>query len=148
MPRRHFTVVEVNRLIPALERIFIDVVQLHGGLRRAEAELESLGVTPSRAILTGEDDGGSPGIRRGKAKFRAHYESLLEALGRVSELGGEVKDPEIGLVDFPGQRGGEDIYLCWKLGEKRIGHWHPVGTGYADRRPIDHLVPRDRSPLD
>lgn len=143
MPRRLFTVAEVNRLIPSLERIFGEVLQLHASLRREEANLESLGVRPSKEILAGEDEAGSPAIRQAKAMFRAYYEMLVESLGQVADLGGQVKDLETGLVDFPGRRGGDDIFLCWKLGEKSVSHWHPLDTGFSGRRPLDGLVPRE-----
>jgi len=148
MPRRLFTVVEINRMIPELEVIFADVMQLHAGLRRAQQRVAALGGTVSREVLSGEDDGGSPELRRAKGELRAFYESLLDGLGRVADLGGEVKDLNEGVVDFPGRRGSEDICLCWKLGEKRLGHWHTERSGWAGRRPIDHLVPLEPSPFD
>lgn len=148
MPRRVFTIGEVNRLIPKLERIFTDVLQIHASLRREEENLTRLGVKPSKEILAGEDETGSPAIQSAKAMFRAFYEMLIEALGQVADLGGEVKDIETGLVDFPARRGTDDIYLCWRLGEKALGHWHPVDTGYGGRRPLDALVPLDTPALD
>lgn len=148
MPRRVFTVTDVNRLIPQLERIFTEVLQCHGSLRRQEAKLQSLGVPPSKEILSGEDDDGSPAVRHAKSMFRAFYEMMIESLGQVDDLGGQVKDLETGLVDFPGRRGSDDILLCWKLGEKAVGHWHPIDSGFSGRRPLDHLVPQEPTHLD
>jgi len=148
MPRRHFTVVEINRMIPELEVIFTEVIQLHAGMRRAEVRLSQLGCSATREVLSGEDDGGSPELRMAKGMLRGFYEALVDGLGRVADLGGEVKDLEVGVVDFPGRRGSEEICLCWKLGEKRLGHWHTGASGWAGRRPIDHLVPLEPSPLD
>ena len=135
-------------MVPELERIFTDVLQLHGSLRREESRLEAMGVTPSREILSGEDEDGSPSVRQSKALFRSYYEMMIEALGRVSDLGGQVKDLEIGLVDFPGRRGTDEICLCWKLGEKAVSHWHPTDSGFSGRRPLDHLVPHEPPLLD
>jgi hypothetical protein len=148
MPRRLFTVVEVNRLIPQLESIFTEVLQLHTALRKEEKGLERLGVRPTREIASGHDDGGTTEVRHAKALFRGYYEALVESVGRVSDLGGEVKDLESGLVDFPGRRGNDDILLCWKLGEKSLGHWHAVDAGFAGRRPLDGLVPREPPQVD
>lgn len=148
MPRRVFTVGEVNRLIPKLERIFTDVLQVHASLRREQENLQRLGVKPSKEILAGEDEGGSPAIQNAKAMFRAFYEMLMEALGQVADLGGDVKDLESGLVDFPARRGTDDIYLCWKLGEKTVGFWHSTDSGFGSRRPLDSLVPLDTPALD
>src|SRR5256885_1242852 len=124
MPRRYFSVAEVERLIPTLERIFVQVLQLRSALRLQEQELERAGVKLSRQVLGEEGARERPELRRPKALFRAYYQTLAEELARVTALGGEVKDLDSGLVDFPGRRGEEDILLCWKLGEKHIGFWH------------------------
>ena len=65
----------------------------------------------------------------------------IRALVRsVNELGAEVKDLDLGMVDFPSVKRGRPIYLCWKLGEgEKISWWHPVETGFAGRRPIKEL---------
>jgi hypothetical protein len=148
MPRRYFSVGEVERLIPTLERIFVQVLQLRSALRQQEQELERAGVRLSRQVLDEDAARERPEVRRPKALFRAYYQALAEQLARVSEIGGEVKDLDSGLVDFPGRRGEEDILLCWKLGEKRIGFWHTADAGFAGRRPIDDLVPREPHRLD
>jgi hypothetical protein len=62
---------------------------------------------------------------------------LKEALERVQENGCLVKDLDLGLVDFPTRYHGEEVYLCWKLGEKRIQFWHGVQEGFRGRKPID-----------
>lgn len=150
MPRRHFSVADVDRLIPSLERIFTEVVQLRAHLRREEERLERAGVKVTRELLEGGNGPASspPEVRESRMRFRALYETLAETLQKVSELGGEVKDLDVGLVDFVGRRGKEDVLLCWKLGEKRVTHWHPVDAGFAARRPIDELVPQEPQPLD
>jgi len=62
---------------------------------------------------------------------------INEMVEEVGRLGVEFKGYEEGLADFPTRRGGEIVYLCWKLGEEHIGYWHPLDTGFAGRRPID-----------
>ena len=58
-------------------------------------------------------------------------------LREVAEFGIEVKDLDNGLIDFRAQRGGEEVYLCWRLGEgDRIDWWHPIEGGFAARRPL------------
>ena len=79
-------------------------------------------------------------LRQAKAVFRGFYEALSDEIDNIRTLGGEVKDLDSGLVDFPGKRGSEEILLCWKLGEKRVGYWHAVDGGFATRRPIDEHV--------
>jgi len=52
----------------------------------------------------------------------------------------QVKDLDIGLLDFPCQVEGEVILLCWKLGEETITHWHSTTEGFASRKPIDDRI--------
>lgn len=142
MAAKHFTVAEVERLIPRLEQIFVHVLQLRAGLRALEQKLERAGVEVTRESVF-EDQSGTLAVRQAKAVFRGYYEALADELLRVRGLGGEVKDLEMGLVDFVGRRGDEEVHLCWKMGEKAIGFWHPVGAGYASRRPIDEGIARE-----
>jgi hypothetical protein len=141
MARELFSIGEVEAMIPSLERMCIHMLQIRAGLRGVEANLERANVHLSREELLESDDG-SPEVRRLKALFRGFYEALSDEIDRVRELGGEVKDVEIGLIDFPSRRLGEEILLCWRLGEKKIGYWHTVESGFAGRRPVDEDVAR------
>jgi hypothetical protein len=60
-------------------------------------------------------------------------ESFRRELG---SLGIEMKDPGIGLIDFPSSLGSRPIYLCWRLGESEVGFWHEIHAGYAGRQPL------------
>ena len=62
---------------------------------------------------------------------------LKETLERIQEYGCLVKDLDIGLIDFPTLLRGEEVYLCWKLGESGIHFWHGVQEGFRGRKPID-----------
>jgi hypothetical protein len=147
MPRGHFTVGDVDALVPTLERIFRDVLQLRAALRGLEAQLDRAGVRMSRDELLESDDG-PPEVRRAKALFRGYYEALSDELDHVRDLGGDVKDVEVGLVDFPARRLGEEILLCWRLGEKKVAFWHPLEGGFAARLPVDQDVTRTAQPSD
>src|SRR3982751_1231582 len=147
MARTHFTVAEVEALIPTLERIFVQILQLRAGLRGVEEKLDRAGVRMSRDDLL-ESDAGPLEVRQAKAVFRGYYEALSDELERIKALGGEVKDLESGLVDFPSRRGNENILLCWKLGEKRIEFWHTVEGGFSARRPVDEQISRSPQPVD
>jgi hypothetical protein len=148
MPRRYFSVLEVEQLIPTLERIFIHVLQLRSALRQQEQLLERAGVRMSRDLLDEDDPRERLDVRQAKGLFRAYYECLSDELSKVKGLGGEVKDMDTGLVDFPGKRGDEEILLCWRLGEQHLGYWHTAEAGFAGRRPIDDQVPREPTRLD
>jgi hypothetical protein len=64
-------------------------------------------------------------------------ERLKAVISSVQESGCIIKDLDIGLVDFPTLFRGEEVYLCWKLGEPGIGFWHGTDEGFAGRKPID-----------
>ena len=142
MVRKQFTVGEVEDLIPRLEQIFVHVLQLRAGLRALERKLDHAGVPVTRESVF-EDEGGSKEVRQAKAVFRGFYEALADELMNVKALGGEVKDLEMGLVDFVGKRGDDEILLCWKMGEKSIAFWHTLDSGFSGRRPIDERIARE-----
>jgi hypothetical protein len=161
MTRRQYSVAEVEALIPTLEGIFTQILQLRVGLRAIEQKLERAGVSidldedasddemlglPTESEASESPD--TPEIRQARAVFRGFYEALSDGLEQIRALGGDVKDLDMGLVDFPGRRGNEDILLCWRLGEKRIEFWHTVEGGFASRRPLDERIPRSPSRLD
>lgn len=157
MARRLYTVAEVETLIPSLERIFTQILQLRVGLRTIEQKLERAGVTIDPEEETDDESPvssrtakfpESAEVRHARAVFRGFYETLSDGLEQIRALGGEVKDLDMGLVDFPGRRGAEDILLCWRLGEKRIEYWHAVDGGFANRRPLDEATPGTPSRLD
>jgi hypothetical protein len=120
---RVYSVEEADALLPELrqrlERIR-DARQTM--LRHAE-------VVRARVV----DDGG--GAHPGPG-YVAATETLREEIQRLAEEEIVLRDPQTGLVDFPGEREGERVWLCWLLGEERVAHWHPLDTGFAGRRPL------------
>ena len=69
----------------------------------------------------------------------ASIDRLEQLVDELSGVGVELKDYETGLVDFVGRHDGRDVYLCWKLGEERITHWHELNAGFAGRKPVSTL---------
>ena len=76
------------------------------------------------------------------ARGNGHSQNALEAtFNQLSKCGAMLKDLESGLVDFYGERAGELIFLCWRLGEEmRVQYWHTLEGGFAGRQPIDDLI--------
>ncbi len=64
-------------------------------------------------------------------------EILRTEIETLNKLGVELKDPHVGLIDFRHQRGGRVVYLCWRLGERRIDWWHELDSGFAGRKRLD-----------
>ena len=52
----------------------------------------------------------------------------------------ELKDPRLGLVDFPMEYEGRVVLLCWHLGEPQVQFWHELDAGYAGRQPLAPAV--------
>lgn len=63
-------------------------------------------------------------------------EKVQSLLDEIESTGVILRDPETGLCDFPAERDGEEIYLCWRLDEDEVGWWHPRETGIAGRQPL------------
>ena len=122
--QRHYTIDEANAALPAVGEI---VRRIRDARRRLIDEGFDSGFA-TQAELTG---GGWPGRRHATA-------SLEVALGfeRLEELDIVVRDLDRGLIDFPALLGGEEVYLCWLLGEPAVGHWHALEAGYGGRRPL------------
>lgn len=64
------------------------------------------------------------------------FEAIERAIEKVQSYGGRIKDIDNGLVDFPGIVNGREVWLCWKMGERAITHFHDYGKGYSDRKEI------------
>ncbi len=132
MPQR-FTLAEAENLIPLLERLLGEALAMKAEYEEAEGAIQSMG---ERVAMMG----GTMVNRRGAIDARARREvaaqRLRGAIEQIQETGCVVKDLDIGLVDFPAVRRGEEVYLCWKLGETSIGYWHGTDEGFRGRKPI------------
>jgi hypothetical protein len=73
-------------------------------------------------------------VLRGQVDFMASR--LENVLGEIAEMGCIPKDLDVGLIDFPTRIDGKEGYLCWKLGEKHITHWHNLTDGFSGRKKI------------
>jgi hypothetical protein len=129
---RYFTVEEANELLPAV-RVFME--QLH-------EHRDALGMAQTEHAAMHERISGNGGDLSphdvGETQTRVEDEAAAVArcIEGIQELGGMVKDLDTGLVDFLHSRDGEDVLLCWRLGETEITHWHGLEEGFAGRKPI------------
>jgi len=78
-------------------------------------------------------------IARQRARRERQAAKVVEIVEKIQQSGCLVKDLEEGVIDFPSLKAGEEIYLCWKLGEKHIEHWHGMDEGFAGRKPLDEF---------
>lgn len=133
MPR-YFTLAEAQALVPTVEERLRRAVSLKASLAEAAGELAA---ESERIRLTG----GALVDRRKlldaisrRDTAAAHLRDVLES---IHESGCEVKDLDMGLLDFPTLLRGEEVCLCWKLGEPEIRFWHGAHEGFRGRKPID-----------
>ncbi|HVL33684.1 MAG TPA: DUF2203 domain-containing protein [Actinomycetota bacterium] len=120
--KQFFTVEEANELLPTIEPLL-------EGLRDAQAVMEA---RQDEVMESSPTNGGGEAHR----EFLQASSSAARATATLEELGIVLRDPSTGLIDFHSQRDGEEVFLCWRLGEDAIAWWHPVDTGFSGRRPL------------
>jgi hypothetical protein len=133
---------EANQLLDAVAVDLNAAGQAQRQRKRAENDLQAY---RRRLILSG---GVIPNANRMGAyedQAKLAHEELARALNRLEELGIEVKDLDMGLVDFPTWYRGETVYLCYRLGESEIRFWHGTHEGYKGRKPIDADFEREHT---
>jgi hypothetical protein len=129
---RLFTPGEANALLAEVRPLAERLVERKRALDEAEA---------ARAALLGRIAGNGGDLTPSDvADAVARVDREAAALGALVDelqgLGAQVKDLDLGLLDFPWEREGEVVLLCWRVGEDEIGYWHAVEEGYAGRKPL------------
>jgi hypothetical protein len=123
--RKLFTVEEANALLPKLQELLDDLIRHRDALREKAPHLEPI------LRAAGANGGGRVGSEYGVEAYR-----LYLAIERIQELGVILKDLDMGLLDFPHEREGRIVFLCWHPPEERVGFWHEIEAGYAGRQPL------------
>ena len=123
--QRLFTVEEANALLPTLRNILDEVALHRDALRERAPHME-----PILEAAPG-NGGGKAGAEYGVEAY-----NLYLAIERIRELGVVLKDLDLGLLDFPHERGGRVVFLCWHPPEERVEYWHDLDAGYAGRQPL------------
>jgi hypothetical protein len=119
--KKYFTIEEANKTLPLVKKIVGDISTLAHSMKERHNSLENL-AGPAREEV--EDS------------LEADQDRMHELCDELHKLGIELKDFFTGLVDFPCWKDGREIYLCWRLDEPKIGHWHEVWAGFSGRRPL------------
>lgn len=133
---RLFTVREANALLVDVEPL---VAQMREAARTAALAGE---IVQAFARRVADSGGGRPDSEEAAAQrdLAGATPRLREALQALEDIGVWVKDPVRGLLDFPSDRNGEVVELCWLHGEPEVAHWHRIGAGFAGRQPLDEDV--------
>jgi hypothetical protein len=85
-----------------------------------------------------------PQVARRRAEREKAIQSTKDALAEIEAIGVQVKDLDIGLLDFPCIVDDQIVLLCWKLGEENIQYWHGLEEGFSGRKPIDERIPKGK----
>lgn len=127
----YFTREEAEALLPSITVVLRKIQENRQEIRALEAQLEEL---QQRAMGNGHHL--YERIIKLQKEIIALVQALRSALEELQAFGCELKDPDTGLIDFLSLRNGEEVYLCWQLGEERICYWHYLDTGFAGRQPL------------
>jgi hypothetical protein len=122
---RLFTVEEANALLPRLKELLEDLAGHRDALREKAPHMEPI---LRSSVANG---GGRVGSEYGVEAY-----NLYLAVERIRELGVVLKDLDMGLLDFPHEREGRVVFLCWHPPEERVAFWHEIEAGYAGRQPL------------
>ena len=122
---KRFTLEQANATLPLVKKIVADIVKTHAKAAELRQRIEKL-------------DGGKE-MTAAQGELDRTIEQLQDFANELAAVGAELKDVQIGLIDFIGRHDGRDVCLCWKLGEESIGFWHEMDAGFAGRKPIASL---------
>jgi hypothetical protein len=125
---KQFTVEQANATLPLVRRIVQDVVTHYRAWNEKLNEIDLVAASGRAADNDLADRLG--------AEAQAIAREIESFRRELADLGIEMKDPGIGLIDFPSTMGSRPIYLCWRLGESDVGFWHEIHAGYAGRQPL------------
>jgi hypothetical protein len=128
MKKHFFTVEQANATLPLVRVIVRDIAALANTLRELDRRLRRLQEGPDSAV-DAELDPLIAEIEETQEQMRHHEEEL-------EQLHVELKDHFTGLIDFRGRLDGREVYLCWRLGEPEVGHWHELDAGFMGRQKL------------
>jgi hypothetical protein len=114
---------EANELLPYLSPTLVE-------LREKFEEAARIRALIAQAAMT---NGGS----QNREEEQRVLGRVAELLDRLREWEIELRDVSTGLVDFPTVIEGEPAWLCWRLGEPEVNHWHGPDEGFVGRKPIE-----------
>ena len=133
VPDRSFTPAEANSALEEVRPVAERLVAVRARMRELEQSQGEL------VTAIGGNGGGyaATDLNAAQAELAGLAEAAVACVERLDELGVTLKDLDLGLLDFPSERDGEDVLLCWHVGEESVLSWHGLEEGYAGRKPID-----------
>ncbi|MFY9911179.1 MAG: DUF2203 domain-containing protein [Candidatus Sulfotelmatobacter sp.] len=139
MSDRTFTLDEAQSLLPVLESLLRTAIDAKKVMEEVDGEMQALS---QRIFLNGGTHVDVVATARRKAQRAKAEQNAKDALSEIGSIGVQVKDLDVGLLDFPCEVDGRIVLLCWKMGEASITHWHGTEEGFAGRKLIDERIAR------
>lgn len=137
-----FSLQEAQSLLPVLESLLRTSIEGKKVIEEVDQELSQIS---EKIFLTGGAFIEVKKVALRRAERDKAVQKVKDAIAEINAIGVQVKDLDIGLLDFPCKVEDEIILLCWKLGETSITHWHGAEEGFAGRKPIDDRIARAKS---
>lgn len=126
--RRTYTIEEANALIPQVRAVLLQLAVEQRRLDASHAEMH-------RQLDANGDPASAAAAVRQEAEVAEIREGMRTLLVHLADMGIELRDVEMGLLDFPAERDGARVWLCWRLADPRVAFWHGTDEGYASRQP-------------
>ena len=137
--RKYFSVEEANKTLPLVKAIVTDIVHQFRVVNELKQRLTAV---KSDRRRTSTSDPYSEELAQSETELEAEEEKLAAYIDELTKLGVELKGPD-GLCDFYSMMDGREVYLCWRLGEPQVMHWHELNAGVAGRQPLTpHVAAR------
>lgn len=141
MSSRTFTLDEAQTLLAVLESLLRTAIAGKKLMEEVDSEMQAVA---HRVFVNGGMHLDIIPLARRKAERAKAEQRVRDALAEIDSIGVQVKDLDIGLLDFPCEVDGQTVLLCWKLGERSITHWHGTDEGFAARKPIDERIAKSK----
>jgi hypothetical protein len=139
--QKTFTLEEAHSLLPVLRSLIKRAMDDKGVIEAVEKELQDL---KHRILLSGGLFVDVSMVARRRAERDKAFQDIKDTLAEIDAIGVQVKDLDIGLLDFPYVVEDEIVLLCWKYGEERIEFWHGMEEGFKGRKPVDERILRGK----
>ena len=132
MASRYFTLEEANAALAELRPLAEEMVARRRELVEAQGRRAALGaqVGANGGDLTPSD------FAEADEELEQAAAALAQSVEGIQAAGVLVKDLDLGLLDFPALEDGEEILLCWHVGEDEIRFWHGTDEGFQGRKPL------------
>ncbi|MBI3859401.1 MAG: DUF2203 domain-containing protein [Thaumarchaeota archaeon] len=121
-----FTPQEASKLLSDIKPKIKELIERKKVVTKLHAELERYNLL---GFKTSE-------VAESAALLDSLVEGMTKKISELEDLGVIVKDLDYGLIDFPAEKYGESVLLCWRYGESEVSFWHKSSDGFTGRKPL------------